>query len=194
MQGQEDAPQADGAGFPELNELGMKLEMLRIQRGIAKQHLARHAGTSRQQLWRVMTGKSELTVQLRERLAQALGVPAGELVHASEQSSEIVAAAQRASATVASHAPASGPLAASHAPASGPLAASHADAMPPRLDVYLSDPRHLVATLATLPTGDDGFHLKRQLLNAVEDLALARSVVLSSAFFETRRRVFAREL
>ena len=47
------------AGAPELTELGKRIEKLRIDRGLSKQHLARHAGTSRQQLWRVMTGKSE---------------------------------------------------------------------------------------------------------------------------------------
>ena len=61
-------------GAPELTSLGKQLEILRIERGISKQRLARHAGTSRQQLWRVMTGKSELTSSLRERLAGALSV------------------------------------------------------------------------------------------------------------------------
>src|SRR5918993_2356732 len=61
-------------GFPELTSLGKRLEILRIERGISKQRLARHAGTSRQQLWRVMTGKSELTSSLKERLAGALSV------------------------------------------------------------------------------------------------------------------------
>src|ERR671921_96023 len=61
-------------GAPELTSLGKRLEILRIERGISKQHLARHAGTSRQQLWRVMTGKSELTSSLKERLAGALSV------------------------------------------------------------------------------------------------------------------------
>src|SRR5829696_7615979 len=61
-------------GAPELTSLGKRLEILRIERGISKQHLARYAGTSRQQLWRVMTGKSELTTSLRERLAGALSV------------------------------------------------------------------------------------------------------------------------
>src|SRR5512133_2641053 len=61
-------------GVPELTSLGKRLEILRIERGISKQRLARHAGTSRQQLWRVMTGKSELTTSLRERLAGALSV------------------------------------------------------------------------------------------------------------------------
>ncbi len=56
----------------ELTALGMRLEILRIQRGLSKQGLARAAGTSRQQLWRVMTGKSELTPSLKLRLADAL--------------------------------------------------------------------------------------------------------------------------
>lgn len=66
-------------GAPGLTELGKRIEMLRIERGLSKQHLARHAGTSRQQLWRVMTGKSELTPTLRTRIADALNVAAPEL-------------------------------------------------------------------------------------------------------------------
>lgn len=62
------------SGFPELTDLGKRIEMLRIERGLSKQFLARFAGTSRQQLWRVMTGKSELTDALRSRLADALSV------------------------------------------------------------------------------------------------------------------------
>src|SRR3954467_11513662 len=61
-------------GAPELTDLGKRIEVLRIERGISKQHLARFADTSRQQLWRVMTGKSELTGTLRARLSDALGV------------------------------------------------------------------------------------------------------------------------
>ena|SRR5579884_3040612 len=67
------------AGQPELTELGKCIEMLRIERGFSKQYLARFAGTSRQQLWRVMTGKSPLTVGLRARLADVLRVSALEL-------------------------------------------------------------------------------------------------------------------
>jgi transcriptional regulator with XRE-family HTH domain len=70
-------------GAPGLTELGKRIEMLRIERGLSKQHLARHAGTSRQQLWRVMTGKSELTPTLRLRIADALDVAAPELGAAS---------------------------------------------------------------------------------------------------------------
>ncbi len=66
-------------GAPELTELGKRIEMLRIHRGISKQHLARFADTSRQQLWRVMTGKSELTLGLRSRIAEALDIQPAEL-------------------------------------------------------------------------------------------------------------------
>ena len=64
------------AGVPELTALGRQLEMLRLERGLSKQGLARGAGTSRQQLWRVMTGKSELTTSLCQRLAEVLGIDA----------------------------------------------------------------------------------------------------------------------
>src|SRR5881398_3559970 len=70
-------------GTPELTQLGKRLEILRIERGVSKQRLARDAGTSRQQLWRVMTGKSELTSSLRERLASALAVEPAALSPAS---------------------------------------------------------------------------------------------------------------
>jgi transcriptional regulator with XRE-family HTH domain len=67
------------SGQPELTELGKRIEMLRIHKGLSKQHLARFAETSRQQLWRVMTGKSELTLALRSRIAEALDVQPREL-------------------------------------------------------------------------------------------------------------------
>ena len=183
MQRQVGAPTPESTGFPELNELGRKLEMLRIQRGIAKQHLARHAGTSRQQLWRVMTGKSELTTPLRERLAEVLRVAAGELVLTPAQPRGAAAASQQAPAVTSTG-----------LGMPGPLVPTLVGAASTPLDVYLRDPTQVVRTLATLPSGVEGLRLKRQLLNALEDLALERSVVLSSDFFETRRRVLAGEL
>src|SRR5476649_448967 len=73
-------PDFDAAhGISELTVLGKRLEILRIERGVSKQRLARHAGTSRQQLWRVMTGKSALTGVLRDRLAAALAVEPGSI-------------------------------------------------------------------------------------------------------------------
>ena len=77
-------PDAQLPGFPELTPLGKQIEVLRIGRGLSKQHLARFAGTSRQQLWRVMTGKSELTDGLRQRLAQALEVDTSVLAVSAE--------------------------------------------------------------------------------------------------------------
>ena len=69
------------AGYPELTGLGRNLELLRVGRGLSKQRLARDAGVSRQQLWRVMTGKSDLTEALRQRLADVLRVDSRELLH-----------------------------------------------------------------------------------------------------------------
>ena len=162
---------ADGLaeGAPELTQLGKRLEILRIERGISKQHLARHAGTSRQQLWRVMTGKSELTSSLRERLAFALSVDSAALSQA--------AAPQpfRPADTTAL------------APFDGALST-------PTMTEYLTDAQHLAATIHTLPPGDGGRRLKRALLNAVEDLAVEAGVALPIDYSEIRRRVLAGEL
>jgi transcriptional regulator with XRE-family HTH domain len=158
----ESQPQLDLAtGFPELTELGKRIEMFRIERGIAKQHLARRAGTSRQQLWRVMTGKSELSAPLRLRLSEVLQVPTAELVET--------------------------PRAAAHGSIGefegrGPLAS------------YLGDAAAIERTLATMPAGDAGRGIKRRLLDALEDTALAAGCTLDGRFFELRRRVLAGQL
>lgn len=157
-------------GAPELTALGKRLEILRIERGVSKQRLARHAGTSRQQLWRVMTGKSELTSSLRERLASALAVEPGALFSA--------ATAHRASGdgTTSTYS----------------LAATAASTL--SVGEYLADPAYLVGTLRTLPNGDGGRRLKRALLNAVEDLAVESGTALSLEYSEIRRRVLAEEM
>jgi transcriptional regulator with XRE-family HTH domain len=160
-------------GFPELTSLGKRLEILRIERGISKQHLARHAGTSRQQLWRVMTGKSELTSSLRERLAGALAVEPGSL--ASAQLGSDTRTFSIASATQQS-------------------AALGAPVEAPSIALYLREPSHLVATLRTLPPGDAGRRLKRALLNALEDLSVESGLQLPADFSEIRRLVLAGEL
>ncbi len=158
-------------GVPELSALGRRLELLRIDRGISKQRLARFAGTSRQQLWRVMTGKSELSGSLRDRLAQVLGVDAAEL-------------------TVVRAVPPVGVLLAPE-PA---ISVETNAATTISIAEYVGHPQLLIRTLASMPTGALGVRLKRQLLNAVEDLALERSISLGSAFFDVRRRVLAGEL
>lgn len=152
-------------GAPELTALGKRLEILRIERGISKQHLARHAGTSRQQLWRVMTGKSELTSSLRERLAFALSVDTQSLYNDDRPSGSRTA-----------------------------LGDDSVLAIAPTLTDYLAEPELLVATLRTLPSGDGGRRLKRALLNALEDLAVEGGHMLPLDYSEIRRRVLGGEL
>ena len=166
-------PDPEHAGFPELTSLGKQIEVLRIGRGLSKQRLARFAGTSRQQLWRVMTGKSELTDALRQRLAAALDVDAGAL---------------------ASSAPFLAPV-----PSITPTAAPTDVAVATRaigvsLDTYLTTPELAERTLRTLPNGDVGRELKRMILTALEDVALERRLALPAEFFELRRRVLSGEL
>jgi transcriptional regulator with XRE-family HTH domain len=157
-------------GAPELTQLGKRLEILRIERGISKQHLARHAGTSRQQLWRVMTGKSELTSSLRERLAFALSVEPAALSQFNVPRTDRFA---------------DGPA---------PFAPTHSSFGTPSVSDYLANAEHLAATIQTLPTGDGGRRLKRALLNAVEDLAVEAGQALPIDYSEIRRRVLAGEL
>jgi transcriptional regulator with XRE-family HTH domain len=156
-------------GVPELTALGKRLEILRIERGVSKQRLARHAGTSRQQLWRVMTGKSELTSSLRERLATALAVEPRSLTPSQEPSGTASFGTQFGF------------------PATLP-------ASMPTVSDYLIDASHVAATLRTLPSGDGGRRLKRALLNAVEDLAVEAGQPLPLDYSEIRRRVLAGEL
>jgi transcriptional regulator with XRE-family HTH domain len=161
-------------GVPELTILGKRLEILRIERGISKQHLARYAGTSRQQLWRVMTGKSELTSSLKERLAGALSVDPSLLSNASGQTNTHTFAL---ASTIGIGAP----------DATG-------DRGVPTIDEYLEDPHWLASTLRTLPTGDSGRRIKRALLNTLEDLAVEAAHPLPLDYSEIRRRVLAGEL
>ena len=159
-------------GVPELTQLGKRLEILRIERGVSKQRLARHASTSRQQLWRVMTGKSELTSSLRDRLAFALSVEPASLSS-------------------------SGGPATSMAGERFGSAFGFPPALPstaPSVSEYLVDAQHLAATIRTLPSGDGGRRLKRALLNAVEDLAVEAGQALPLDYSEIRRRVLAEEM
>ena len=151
-------------GAPEFTELGKRVEILRIERGVSKQRLARHAGTSRQQLWRVMTGKSELTNALRERLATALAIEATVLVNGM---------------------PPSGSSRTEPLPT---------PAAPLTVNEYLTDVANLVATLRTMPGGDGGRRLKRALIHALEDLSVDAGRALPIDYSEIHRRVLAGEL
>jgi transcriptional regulator with XRE-family HTH domain len=150
-------------GAPEFTDLGKRIEKLRIDRGLSKQHLARRAGTSRQQLWRVMTGKSELSGGLASRLAEVLRVPAlsGPIVEADGATATMSTTSVSATNLVA---------------------------------VYLSDASAVARTLTTIPSGADGRRIKRRLLDALEDEAMARGIELDRAFFDVRRRVLVGEL
>ena len=156
---------AELAGFPELTPLGKQIEVLRIGRGLSKQRLARFAGTSRQQLWRVMTGKSDLTDALRQRLAEALRVDSSAL----------------------SEPPIGG---AGHHGGSGAAPRS----IGVSLETYVATPELAERTLRSLPNGEVGRELKRMILTAIEDVAIERHIALPIEFFDLRRRVLADEL
>jgi transcriptional regulator with XRE-family HTH domain len=162
---------AERPGFPELTELGKRLELLRIERGFSKQHLARVAGTSRQQLWRVMTGKSDLGDGLRQRLAAVLQVDGTTLTGDMAGLPRTVSASSL-----------------------GAIGSPPISEQPPSLDVYLADESMLERTLRSLPDGDCGRAVKRALLNALEDEAMACGLSLPAAFFDVRRRVISQEL
>ena len=156
-----------GYAGPQLSDLGKRIEMLRVDRGVSKQVLARAAGTSRQQLWRVMTGKSELTSTLCQRLASVLDVDSRTL----------------SSAAFAD---------ASHSHSTVKLSPSRLsfDLVPARsLAAYLESSTLIVRTLRTLPLGDDGVALKCALLNALEDRARAGRVPIPAWLFRVRASV-----
>jgi transcriptional regulator with XRE-family HTH domain len=182
-------------GFPELTELGKRIEVLRIQRGLSKQHLARGAGTSRQQLWRVSTGKSELTSPLRQRLAEVLGVEPATLRDGAAPTSA-------ATCTIASAASRFDPTAAAPGPAvssgaTAPMAATLTSNAPRSRGELREVERStwwIEAAFELLPGGPDGRRIRRALLDAIEDAALDRGLSLCDAFFDLRRRVMAGEL
>ena len=176
-------PDSELTGLPELTPLGKHIEVLRIGRGLSKQHLARYAGTSRQQLWRVMTGKSELTDALRQRLAQALRVESSALTIAAAVNAGVIASSRASSAT-----PGSGRT----PPSLDPAVAARGIGV--SLETYLSTPELAERTLRSLPNGDVGRELKRMILTALEDVALERRIALPAEFFDLRRRVLSDEL
>ena len=169
-------------GTPELTALGRQLEMLRVDRGLSKQGLARHAGTSRQQLWRVMTGKSELTSSLCQRLAEVLGIDARALRNPDAFARALIDVAERTVHPRPDAAPAHPNL-----PWTGRSA-------PPNIADYLADPQNVVRTLTTYPGGPEGRSLKRAFLDELEDCAAKAGVRLGPGFFTVRGRVVNGEL
>ena len=153
------------AGNLRLSPLGKRIEMLRVDRGVSKQLLARAAGTSRQQLWRVMTGKSELTTTLCQRLASVLDVDSRTLSSATFDRTH-------------------------HSSVSfGPPHRLVEPSPVHTLEAYLASSTSLVRTLRSLPGGDDGAALKRALLNAVEDRARITRMQIPAWLFRVRASV-----
>jgi len=170
-------------GVPELTPLGKRIELLRLERRMSKRVLAQRAGTSRQQLWRVMTGKSELTSSLCARLSEVL-----------ETDSRVLRGATRFDADDAQHRSSAAALSTTPRQA-GATARSNGDGgesaehFCQTLEDYLSSPSGLERTFDTLPPTDDGRRLKRVLLDAIEDIAMSRSLKLPQAIFDLRRAV-----
>ena len=154
-----------GGGFPELTALGKRIEMLRIERGLSKQALARGAATSRQQLWRVMTGKSELTSTLGQRLAEVLQIDA-----------RVLRTVEGASGVHTWTAGGTGSVVVSPAEPAAPRA--FAD--------FVADPVQLQRALAALPDDPDGLRLRRGLLDAVHEIATAAALPLGPAWYSLR--------
>jgi len=173
-------------GVPELTPLGKRIELLRLERRMSKRVLAQRAGTSRQQLWRVMTGKSELTSSLCARLSEVLETDSRLLRDASQYAFDGHAAAVRQSPLryPGSSAPGTEP---------GVNVGRTPDGAPEQfcetLEDYVSSPSGLERTFGTLPNTDDGRRLKRVLLDTIEDIAIARSLKLPQAIFDLRRAV-----
>jgi transcriptional regulator with XRE-family HTH domain len=167
-------------GVPELTPLGKRIELMRLERRMSKRVLAQRAGTSRQQLWRVMTGKSELTSSLCARLAEVLEIDSRQLREAAVHDG-----APHLRAHMVSRGDGDGyaRVLGGHIPLSDPTPFCQT------LEEYLTSPHGLERTFETLPSGDDGRRLKRAVLNAIEDIADARAVKLPRAFFDLRRRV-----
>ena len=159
-----------GNGFPELTALGKRIEMLRIERGLSKQALARGAATSRQQLWRVMTGKSELTGTLGQRLAEILQVDARAL-----RTLEGGGAQTWSSSTAAV------------------VTFEAAPAAPRTFAEFVADAAQLQRALDSLPADAEGQLLRRRLLDAVHEIAAGAGLRLDPALHPLRAAVTAIE-
>ena len=151
------------SGMPELTALGTRIELLRLERRMSKRVLAQRAGTSRQQLWRVMTGKSELTSSLCARLSEVLEVDSRSLRDATFATADGNGGAATAVAEP------------------GPLCQT--------LEEFITRREGLERTFAMIPETDDGRRIKRAVLDAIEDIAIERSIKLPQLVFDLRREV-----
>jgi len=173
-------------GVPELTPLGKRIEMLRLERRMSKRVLAQRAGTSRQQLWRVMTGKSELTSSLCARLSEVLETDSRLLRDVSRGYFD--GDAPIVERTLLRDARASAPDSATGG-TDGRASRGSREEFCETLEDYVSSPAGLERTFGTLPNTSDGRRLKRVLLDTIEDIAIARSLKLPQEIFDLRRAV-----
>ena len=177
------------AGVPELTPLGKRIELLRLERRMSKRILAQRAGTSRQQLWRVMTGKSDLTSSLCARLSDVLETDSRTLrdaVSNLEQTLNFRGNQDGKDGFTSGHAAVT-PLSLAIAPGSRRIRTD--GRVRESLEEYVASPVGLERTLETLPNTDDGRRLKRVLLDAIEEIAIARAIKLPQSMFDLRRDV-----
>jgi transcriptional regulator with XRE-family HTH domain len=169
------------SGVPQLTPLGKQIELLRIERRMSKRVLAQRAGTSRQQLWRVMTGKSELTSSLCARLSEVLEIDSRVLRDSDRAPLESGPAPRLRAFEFRGH---DGNGSSGHAAFNGA-----GDRFCETLEEYVSTPAGLERTFDTLPKTNDGRRLKRVLLDAIEDIAISRSLKLPQSIFDLRRSI-----
>ena len=183
MSTESDDDDLTAAGVPELSSLGKRIEHLRLERRMSKRILAQRAGTSRQQLWRVMTGKSELTSSLCARLAEVLETDSrvlrGGLHNALERAQSNHAVARPWDSSSRSSEP-------ERIVDDGNSAGSR---ICQTLEDYITSAAGLERTFDTLPATADGRRLKRVLLDAIEDIAITRAIKVPQAIFDLRRAV-----
>jgi transcriptional regulator with XRE-family HTH domain len=173
-------------GTPELAPIGKRIEMLRIECGLSKQQLAKAAGISRQQLWRVLAGKSDLTSSLRERLAFVLRADVAVLQAAASEDQLPATSLSTWFTSVRTASPG--------APVPRDAIDAVAAVPAPTFAEFVATPARVQALLSTLPGCDAGLALKRSVLDAIEDVAMARGIALPGDFFELRRAVITRAL
>jgi transcriptional regulator with XRE-family HTH domain len=173
-------------GVPELTPLGKRIELLRMERRMSKRVLAQRAGTSRQQLWRVMTGKSDLTSSLCARLSEVLETDSRLLRDAGPHSFDGPAPTLKQGLL---RDPVSSPPRTETVANRARVHDGASEQFCETLEDYVSSPSGLERTFGTLPNTDDGRRLKRVLLDTIEDIAIARSIRLPQAIFDLRRAV-----
>jgi transcriptional regulator with XRE-family HTH domain len=182
-----DDEELSSAGVPELTRLGKRIELLRLERRMSKRILAQRAGTSRQQLWRVMTGKSELTSSLCARLSEVLETDSRLLRDVTLEAADLPGSFGASGAS--RRADVTNTRAAAPVPGSPDSADQDNDRLCRTLVDYVTGPNGLERTFETFPLTSDGRRLKRVLLDAIEDIAIARSFKLPQSVFDMRRAV-----